>query len=192
VNTRRVTALLCIGVWLFAFGERKITGTVLDSTTSEPLIGASVIIEGTPIHARTDKRGKFYMRWVPVGIYTLTAVCGGYDSASVVVEVRSDRTTTCNVLMRPEIRFGKITGTVLNSTTNEPLIGANVIIRKTEYSAATDETGGFIINYVLRPGTYKLTAFYLGYEESSAVVTIKTKQITTCDFRLQPSPIITR
>ena len=188
---RRITTLLCIGVWLFAFGGRKITGTVLDSTTSEPLIGARVIIESTQLHARTDKIGKFYIRWIPVGTYTITAVCGGYDSASVVVEARSDRTTTCNVLMRPKIRFGKITGTVLDSTTSEPLIGANVIIENTEFSAATDESGDFIIDYVLRPGIYKLAARYIGYELASAEVTVKAKQITTCDFRLQPSPIIT-
>jgi TonB-linked SusC/RagA family outer membrane protein len=56
-----VLSLLVAGV-VFGQAERRtytITGTVIDAKTSEPLIGASVRIQGTTIGAMTDAEGKY-------------------------------------------------------------------------------------------------------------------------------------
>jgi len=61
-------------------------------------------------------------------------------------------------------QVGKITGRVVDRTTNEPLIGANVIVVGTSLGAATDIDGNFFILNV-NPGTYTLKASYIGYKE---------------------------
>ena len=38
----------------------KVTGTITDATTKEPLVGVNVVLEGTTIGVMTDIKGKFY------------------------------------------------------------------------------------------------------------------------------------
>ena len=57
---------------------------------------------------------------------------------------------------------GKIAGRVVDKTTGDPLIGANVILEGTILGAATDIEGRyFILN--IPPGTYSLKARMIGY-----------------------------
>ncbi|NVM01832.1 MAG: carboxypeptidase-like regulatory domain-containing protein, partial [Candidatus Helarchaeota archaeon] len=57
---------------------------------------------------------------------------------------------------------GKVQGTILDSESNEPLPGVNIMIEGTTLGAATDESGFFfIIN--IPPGTYSLKASMIGY-----------------------------
>jgi len=81
----------------------KITGTLLDADTNEPLIGATVGIQGTTKGAITDIDGKYLMLNVAPGTYILEARYIGY--ATVVVQdviVRTDLTTTQNFELAPE------------------------------------------------------------------------------------------
>ena len=58
---------------------------------------------------------------------------------------------------------GKISGDIVDSETNNPIIGANVIIVGTNLGAATDIDGSFyIIN--IPPGIFDLQISYIGYE----------------------------
>ncbi len=61
-------------------------------------------------------------------------------------------------------QVGKITGRVVDKATNDPLIGANVIIEGTSLGAATDVDGRFFILNIT-PGTYSVKARYIGYRE---------------------------
>jgi outer membrane receptor protein involved in Fe transport len=57
---------------------------------------------------------------------------------------------------------GKLSGTVIDADTKEPLIGANIIIVNTNLGAATDLDGNyFILNIV--PGNYEARISYVGY-----------------------------
>lgn len=58
---------------------------------------------------------------------------------------------------------GIISGTITEAGTNEPLIGANVIIDGTTQGAASNIDGEFQIMNV-RPGTYTLIIRYVGYQ----------------------------
>ncbi|RMF54770.1 MAG: carboxypeptidase-like regulatory domain-containing protein, partial [Calditrichaeota bacterium] len=87
---------------LYAGTTGKIVGTVRDSKTGEPLIGANVVLEGTQMGISTDQDGYFVLINVPPGVYTLTVHYIGYASASIEnVRVRVDRTTTQNVQLSP-------------------------------------------------------------------------------------------
>lgn len=58
---------------------------------------------------------------------------------------------------------GKISGVVYDEETQEPIIGANVVVVNTNLGTATDVDGSFyIIN--ISPGVYELRVDYIGYE----------------------------
>ena len=73
--------LLCVALCLLAYvvplsaGETgKIAGRVEDAQTGDPLIGISVVIEGTTMGASTDLDGRFTIVSVPPCEPTLTDV----------------------------------------------------------------------------------------------------------------------
>ena len=84
---------------------------------------------------------------------------------------------------------GKIAGRIIDASTKEGLIGANVIIEGTNLGAATDFEGNyFIIN--IPPGTYNIKASLIGY--ASVVFTnvkVSVDQTTKIDFELSEETI---
>lgn len=68
----------------FAFAQYgKISGKVVDKETKEPLVGASVVIQGTTLGAATDINGNYVILNVPAGVYTVVASYVGYQSVTV-------------------------------------------------------------------------------------------------------------
>lgn len=65
---------------------------------------------------------------------------------------------------------------------NESLPGATVAIGNTNQSAAADANGNFVINNVT-PGTYTLTARFIGFADLSKTVTVTATGVTV-DFQL--------
>ena len=57
---------------------------------------------------------------------------------------------------------GKIAGKIVDAKTNEPLIGANVVVAGTTTGGATDIDGNYFINNIA-PGTYALRVSAVGY-----------------------------
>ena len=78
---------------------------------------------------------------------------------------------------------GRIVGKVLEAETNSPLPFANVLIEGTRMGAATDLNGRFTIPRV-PPGTYKITAAYLGYHDKTREVKVEPGRTATVDFVL--------
>jgi len=66
----------------------------------------------------------------------------------------------------PQGQSGKISGIVIDASTKEPLIGANVLIEGTNLGAATNVDGQFVILNI-SPGTYNITASMIGYSKST-------------------------
>jgi len=84
---------------------------------------------------------------------------------------------------------GRIVGRITDAETGEPLIGVNVIIEGTELGAATDETGTYLI-FNIPPGTYTVTASYIGYQSvRKSGIQVIPDQTTTVDFKLKPTVI---
>ena len=84
---------------------------------------------------------------------------------------------------------GKISGTVTDASTGEGLAGANVMVAGSVLGASTDETGYyFIIN--INPGTYEVSATYMGYETNTVSnVRVSVDQTTDLGFQLASSVI---
>ncbi len=98
---------LCVFIFLFGFDalaqSGKITGKVLDAETGEPLIGATVGIQGSTKGAVVDVEGNYLMLNVAPGTYTLEARYIGYATLTVQeVIVRTDLTTEQDFDLQPE------------------------------------------------------------------------------------------
>jgi outer membrane receptor protein involved in Fe transport len=79
---------------------------------------------------------------------------------------------------------GKLTGKVTDATTNEPLIGTNVVVVGTNMGAAADVQGNyFILN--IPPGTYEVKATQIGYSATTIQnVKVSADQTTRIDIKL--------
>ena len=98
---------ILLPVWVAA-QSGKITGTLTDADSGEPLIGATVGIQGTTKGAITDVDGNYLMLNVAPGEYILEARYIGY--ATVVVQeviVRTDLTTEQDFELAPESYEGE-------------------------------------------------------------------------------------
>ena len=82
--------LTAIGLVLSFFiyaQSNSISGTILDEETGEGLIGANVLITGTSKGAVTDVDGKFLIKNVSSGSYTLKISYYGYEGQNIPVTV---------------------------------------------------------------------------------------------------------
>ncbi len=88
---------------------------------------------------------------------------------------------------------GKIEGSVLDSKTNEPLPGANVLVQGTRFGAATDLKGKFVIPQV-PVGSYTLAVSYIGYRKKTVGVAVEDgqtlRQVIKLDFQIIEGEII--
>jgi hypothetical protein len=105
----RTTLLLAAALIISVFGNPMIAqersgtlrGTVIDTDTKSPLIGANVFIVGTTRGAATDNNGMFIIEGVQVGSYTIQVSYIGYEAVRVTdLIIRSDRSTNVPVELR--------------------------------------------------------------------------------------------
>ncbi len=78
-----------------------IKGTIVDSLTNDPLPGANVILPGTSIGAATDVDGKFLLRNIPVGSYSIRASYVGYDAQEFSIQLQEGRTLELEFELNP-------------------------------------------------------------------------------------------
>jgi hypothetical protein len=78
-------------------------GTVVDSTSGEPLPGAHVFIATSMIGTTTDTDGRFRLTGVPAGVQRLYASMLGYQSAAVDTLVRANQSYTLRLRLQPTV-----------------------------------------------------------------------------------------
>ncbi|MCH7886744.1 MAG: TonB-dependent receptor [Candidatus Marinimicrobia bacterium] len=89
---------------LFAQSTSSIIGSVIDSDTHNPLVGANVFIENSGFGATTNKEGRFVIQSVSDGIYILTCSYIGYEKESITLTIRNGQS--------PSVEF-RIAATIL-------------------------------------------------------------------------------
>jgi outer membrane receptor for ferrienterochelin and colicin len=95
---------LLLGAPLALAGTGKISGTVIDSDTKEPIFGANVTIEGTQQGAATDIEGFFMIINLQPGRYDIKATAMGYTTTRQTgVLVQSDLTTKLDMQLKPTV-----------------------------------------------------------------------------------------
>ncbi len=84
---------------------------------------------------------------------------------------------------------GKISGTVTDAETGEPLIGVNILVKDTEFGGATDVDGEFFILNI-HPGVYNIEARYIGYATTTIQdVQVSVNRTARVAFKMPPSVI---
>ena len=79
---------------LIAGTTGKISGSIQDISTGDPLIGANIIIAGTSLGAAADGKGRFVILNIPPGVYSVKASMIGYTPVIYSgVRVSADFTT---------------------------------------------------------------------------------------------------
>ncbi|MCR4921213.1 MAG: SusC/RagA family TonB-linked outer membrane protein [Bacteroidaceae bacterium] len=81
-----------------ALAQKRVTGTVTDSETGEPIPGASVKVQGTTQGTLTDIDGKFTLGNVPNGSKTLIISFMGMKTAEVPIS------PSMNVILIPDVK----------------------------------------------------------------------------------------
>ena len=84
-----VTLLVSSAV-ISAFAQKTATlsGTIKDAQTGDALPGANVVLVGSGMGATSDIAGKYIVRSVPAGTYTLRVTYVGYKTISSTLDVR--------------------------------------------------------------------------------------------------------
>lgn len=96
--------LLFFPVLIFSQAKGNLSGSVTDSKTGEPLIGATVILEGTILGSSTDINGQFTIRNIPNETYNVTASYIGYISKTKFNQViRSEGNIDLNFELQENI-----------------------------------------------------------------------------------------
>lgn len=83
---------------------------------------------------------------------------------------------------------GQIFGVVTDDLTNEPLIGANILIEGSSIGTSTDEDGRYLVN--VKPGTYTIVVSYVSYQPSKATVRLEEGGQVEQDFTMSAGGII--
>ncbi len=90
---KSVTVLMMMVLFPFVIlgaADGKVSGTVVDRLTGEPLIGANIVVSGTNIGSATDVNGRFYITYETDQEFVLTVTYMGYKTQEVTLDPRSD------------------------------------------------------------------------------------------------------
>lgn len=108
-------------------GERgKISGTVNNAATGDPLIGANVVVSGTILGASTDSDGYFLIDNVPAGDYEVAVYYIGYTGASQNVTVGSGTVQVTFQLSTDVLGFDEIVVTGSAGATSKRQLGNTI------------------------------------------------------------------
>ncbi len=91
---------MCLGYQVY--GQSVITGRVLDGETSEPLIGATVLISSSK-GTTTNLNGEFRLVNVADGSYTLTVTYIGYEGYKNPIEVSGSDLSLGDISLAPAL-----------------------------------------------------------------------------------------
>jgi len=92
---------------LFAQGTGTIKGTISDKESGEALTGASIVINNTSMGAASDLEGRFVIRNVPAGSYTLSISYIGYNLLSIPITVQENKTIQKDIGMESKTITGE-------------------------------------------------------------------------------------
>ncbi len=96
-----ILAALVVARPLTAQTEASLSGEVIDGTTGEPVVGATVRLVGTVLGASTDLSGQFVLPIVPAGTYQVEVSQLGYATFTDTMRVASEGKARLVVALTP-------------------------------------------------------------------------------------------
>jgi len=101
MRTLHVALVWILAVVTAAAADGRLAGTVTDSSTSTPLSGIRVVVQGSNRMVYTDAKGEFAVKGLPYGNLRVTFSGPGWLTEERVVIVADDVYGTVSVAMRP-------------------------------------------------------------------------------------------
>ena len=106
-------AIVMFAVLSNATGTGRIVGRVVDATTQGPVVGATVLVEGTTLRTRTGTDGAYTILNVPAGAYVIRVEGAGVLAVKQRITVIAGTTVTADfkmtLLHAPEVDVHKRT-----------------------------------------------------------------------------------
>ena len=142
----------------------EISGKVSDAETNDPLIGATVMLEGTSLGVPTNLNGEYTIEAIPSGTYTLRVMYVGYTTRDINIEISGGAKLVENVKLRAVGLRGKevvvtIQASGQNSAINQQLSSNKIVnvvsaakIRQLPDANAAESVGRLPGVYLLRQG----------------------------------------
>ena len=94
--------LFIVSSFLIGGTTGKISGTALDGSTKEPLLGATIQIVGTSLGAASGVDGSLIILNASPGTYSVRISSLGYEAKLIEqVKIVADQTTTLSVSLKP-------------------------------------------------------------------------------------------
>ncbi len=126
------TLLICLLTYQVSFAQdRTITGTVVDNATGEPLIGATVIIQGTSSGTTTDIDGNYSLSANTGDVLVFSFI--GYTTADVAVGADN----VINMTLSQGVLVDEVVVTGYSSQRKRDIIGAVSVVNTDDMQNVT-------------------------------------------------------
>lgn len=139
--------VLAVAFWLaspspaLSQGTGALTGTVVDSSSAQPLVAAEVVVEGTTLRTTTDADGSYRIEQVPAGEHTVTASRLGYAEGSRTVTVAAGETLTADFRLRlTTVTIDELVVSSYSPTSRREPTGSSTMIDTTQIEDAPSQT----------------------------------------------------
>ena len=104
--------------------------------------------------------------------------------------VRTSNGTFIIVLSaKQEAKYGQIAGIVVDASTGEPLPGANILLADASTGTSTNDAGLFQVSSLM-DGPHRVVVSYIGYQTTTADVTVTAGKRQRQRIELVPRPIV--
>ncbi len=108
---------------VYAQQNGSVSGIITDPETSEPLISATVVIEGTKHVALSDTDGKYTFPSLAPGNYTISATYVGFKKYTEQFTLTSGQKKTINIALIPRTELTEVVVTALGIKRDEKALG---------------------------------------------------------------------
>ncbi|MCH7495637.1 MAG: TonB-dependent receptor [Candidatus Marinimicrobia bacterium] len=152
---------------LLSYGQLfvDITGKVVNANTGEPLPGANVLIEQTPLGGATDENGLFSIRNLPVGNYTISASVIGYEIQKLLIHAESKNITINFSLTSKTLEGENIIVSASRAITGKTPIAFSNIDSRTLSEKYSSQELPLLLDEVPSLYSYSFTGNGMGYSE---------------------------
>jgi hypothetical protein len=180
-------SIVLVSVEMSKLARGGISGRITDFKTSLPIEGVDVYCQGIFGKKQTDSEGRYEFVNILFGTYSLLFVHEDYDSLEypgVLVNNGVIEDVSISLLPRNPEGLGEISGCVIDSLAGEPLSGVMVSVTGTRINRETDESGEFIIKYLV-PGVYTVSFGRYSYAtEVIAGIVVEADSFTSINVKL--------
>jgi uncharacterized protein YegJ (DUF2314 family) len=151
-----------------ALGTGSISGIITDATTGQPIEGAKVMARMGRSMATTASDGSYTLGGLSAGEYTVQSMkMGAYSLGqypTVVHLAEGEQVTGIDIALTPITGGGNgsISGVIYDEATNQPIVGAQVMVSGCGNVAISGNDGAYTISG-LADGSYTVRAMKAGY-----------------------------